>query len=365
MKSTGKEELAMNMMQRLSDVETQYSEEIVAMKKKRGSELVILTHHYQRQEVVSLNDFVGDSLQLAKNARDAEGAKYIVFCGVRFMAEAAEVLRRKNQVVIHPDPMSGCPLADYAPADGAEMAWEEITDVVDKDDVMPLVYMNSSAALKAMVGRNGGSVCTSSNTARAFQWAMKKRRVVFFLPDENLGRNTALSLGISPEQIAVWDPTEDHGGLTRDQISSAKVILWKGYCHVHTHFSTKDIQRAREKFPGCRVVVHPECPPDVVDASDGSGSTAYIVKQAEQAPAGSTLVVGTEVNLVSRLASEYEDKKIVALSRSLCPNMFRISIRKLRDSVASLPNPDKDKVVSLSDEVKGEAVIALDRMLSI
>ena len=353
----------MNILERLTDVEKKYYEQIVDMKKKWGRQLLILTHHYQRAEVVSLNDFVGDSLQLAKNAADAQEAKYIVFCGVRFMAEAAEVLRRENQVVIHPDPMSGCPLADYAPADQAEVAWEMITDIVGADELMPLVYMNSSAALKAMVGRNGGSVCTSSNTARAFQWAYKQRRVVFFLPDENLGRNTALSLGISPEQIVVWDPTAPKGGLTADEIKSAKVVLWSGYCHVHTNFTLQDIHASREKFPGCKIIVHPECPTELVDASDGSGSTAYIVKEAAQAPAGSTLVVGTEVNLVSRLAAQYPDKKIVALSRSLCPNMFRISLRKLRDSVLSLPNPDN--VVSLPDGVKQEAILALDRMLTI
>jgi quinolinate synthase len=347
----------------LSQQDLAYRDEIRALKAKWGQELVIQTHHYQRAEVVALNDFVGDSYQLAKNARDAQGARYIVFCGVRFMAEAADVLRRASQVVVHPDPQSGCPLADYAPAEQAEDAWDAIARIRGPEAVMPLVYMNSSAELKAMVGRHGGSVCTSSNAPRAFEWGFGQRQVVFFFPDEHLGRNTANRLGIAPDQVVVWDPTSADGGLEVGAIERARVILWKGYCHVHTHFTVEQIRQARQSHPGCKVVVHPECPVEVVAAADGNGSTSYLVQQAEQAPPGSTLVIGTEINLIARLASGHPDKTILPLARSLCPNMFRISLKKLRDAVASLPDPLE--VVRLAEDVKADARLALDRMLSI
>ncbi len=337
-------------------------EEIREHKEKWGRELVILTHHYQRAEVVSLNDFVGDSYQLARNARDAEGARFIVFCGVRFMAEAADVLRRESQVVVHPDPRSGCPLADFAPAGRAEEAWEAITAVRGADDVMPLVYMNSLAELKAFVGRHGGSVCTSSNARRAFEWSFEQRPVVFFFPDEHLGRNTARGMGIEPDRVMLWDPDQPGGGIPTDELERARVILWKGHCHVHTHFTPEMIVASREKYPGARVVVHPECTAEVVMAADGAGSTSYLVKQVLEAEPGSTLVIGTEINLVSRLAREHPECTVVPLDRSLCPNMFRISLKKLLDSVRLLPDPE---VVEVPENIKRDARLALDRMLSL
>ncbi len=353
----------MDPKQRLTEAERDLFDEIVELKQHWGERLLVLTHHYQRAEVVALNDFVGDSYELSRQARDAAGAEFIVFCGVRFMAEAAEVLRRESQRVLQPDPQSGCPLADFAPTDQAEQAWRAVAAARGADAVMPVVYMNSSASLKALVGRNGGTVCTSSNAPRAFEWAFGQRPLVFFFPDEHLGRNTARKLGIADDAVAVWDPTAPDGGLDAETLKRIQVLLWRGYCHVHTHFTTAQIAAARQRHPDCRVIVHPECPVEVVAAADGDGSTAYIVEQAERAAAGATLVIGTEINLVRRLADSYPDKTILPLARSLCPNMFRISLKKLRDALRSLPEPAV--VVRLDPDVKRDAALALERMLSI
>ena len=337
-------------------------EEIQKLKAKWGKEIILLAHHYQRHEIADLGDRLGDSYQLAKAASEAEEARFIIFCGVRFMAEAAEILRRETQVVVHPAEEAGCPMADMAPLDQAEEAWDYIAGVRGADKLMPLVYMNSSAALKAMVGRHGGSVCTSSNAPRAFEWGFKNREVVFFLPDEHLGRNTARGVGIPPEQVVVWDPAQEGGGIEPEALKNAKAILWKGYCHVHTNFVPEDIQEARKRFPEARVLVHPECPAEVVTIADGAGSTAFLVKEVENAEPGSTLVIGTEINLVSRLARDHQDRTVIPLKRSLCPNMFRISPQRLLDSLRSLPDPE---VVTLPEEVKKDAKLALERMLSI
>ena len=352
----------MSENENLSAEDVQHLEEIREHKEKWGRQLVILTHHYQRAEVVGLNDFVGDSYQLAKNARDAESARFIVYCGVRFMAEAADVLRRESQVVVHPDPLSGCPLADFAPADLAEEAWEAITGVRGADAVIPLVYMNSSADLKAFVGSHGGSVCTSSNARRAFEWGFEQRPVVFFFPDEHLGRNTARDMGIEPDRVVLWDPQQPGGGIPDHGLEQARVILWKGHCHVHSHFTPEMVAAARERHPGARVVVHPECTAEVVLAADGAGSTSYLVKQAIEAEPGSTLVIGTEINLVARLARDYPGCTVVPLDRSLCPNMFRISLKKVLESLRSLPDPE---VVEVPEDIKRNARLALDRMLSL
>jgi quinolinate synthase len=337
-------------------------EEIQKLKAKWGKEIILLAHHYQRHEIADLGDRLGDSYELARAASQAEEARFIVFCGVRFMAEAAEVLRRENQVVVHPAAEAGCPLADFAPTEKAEQAWEYIAGVRGADAVMPLVYMNSSAALKAMVGRHGGSVCTSSNAGRAFEWGLGRRQAVFFFPDEHLGRNSARGVGIPPGQVVVWDPEQPGGGIEERALKNAKAILWKGYCHVHTNFTPEDIHQARRRFPEARVLVHPECPEEVVTIADGAGSTAYLVKEVENAQPGSTLVIGTEINLVSRLARDHQDRTVIPLKRSLCPNMFRISPQRLLDSLRSLPEP---AVVTLPEEVKKDAKLALERMLSI
>ena len=339
-----------------------FIEEIKKLKDKWGKELILLAHHYQRHEIADLGDRLGDSYELARAASQAEEARFIVFCGVRFMAEAAEVLRRESQVVVHPVAEAGCPLADFAPTDQAEKAWEYIAGVRGQDAVMPLVYMNSSAALKAMVGRYGGSVCTSSNAGRAFEWAFKQRQAVFFFPDEHLGRNSANGVGIPPEQVVVWDPQREGGGIEPGALKNAKAILWKGYCHVHTNFTPEDVQAARQRFPGARVLVHPECPVEVTSLTDGAGSTSYLVKEVENAAPGSTLVIGTEVNLVTRLARDHRDRTVVPLKDSLCHDMSRITPENLLDSLRSLPEPE---AVSLPEDVKKDAKLALERMLSI
>ena len=346
----------------LSQEDEARCEEISSLKRQWGEQLIILTHHYQRAEVVAFHDFVGDSYQLAASARDAEAARYIVFCGVRFMAEAAEVLRRDSQVVIHPAPEAGCPLADYAPVEKADEAWQAISEIKGAEAVMPLVYMNSSVELKGMVGRNGGSVCTSSNAGRAFEWGLSQRQAVFFFPDEHLGRNTARGLGIEPGLCVVWDPDQANGGIEPDTLRQAKVILWKGHCHVHTDFTTEQIANARTKLPEAKIFVHPECRQEVVMAADGAGSTSYLVSQVEKATKGSTIIIGTEVNLVSRLAMEHPELKVIPLARSLCPNMFRISLKRLLDSLRSIPHPE---VVKVNQADKQDAQLALTRMLSI
>jgi quinolinate synthase len=337
-------------------------EEIRRIKARWGEKLVLLVHHYQRQEIVSVADRVGDSYELAKAAGGIATARTIVFCGVRFMAEAAEVLRRDEQRVVHPVPEAGCPMADMAPADQVQEAWDSIASGKDKSDVMPIVYMNSSAALKALVGRWGGCVCTSSNAKKAFDWALSQRASVFFFPDEHLGRNTARALRIKPDQMALFDPSLPDGGLTGEQRRRARVLLWKGYCHVHTAFTVADVEKARAEHPDAKILVHPECAEEVVKIADGSGSTSFLVKAVGEAPPGSTWVIGTEINLVSRLASSHPDRTVVPLRRSLCPNMFRTSPERL---LAVLKHLEDAEPVTLPAEIKEGARLSLDRMLSL
>ncbi|MFZ5564313.1 MAG: quinolinate synthase NadA, partial [Thermodesulfobacteriota bacterium] len=263
---------------------------IQAIRKSMGRELVILTHHYQHPEIVALGDYAGDSFGLARKAATDHEARHIIFCGVHFMAESAAILARPGQTVQIPDPDAGCWMADMADAHIAQQAWETVTALVDKTAVMPLVYMNSDAAVKALCGRHGGAVCTSSNAGDAFAWALARREKVFFFPDEHLGRNTAEKMGIGPDHVIVWDPEKPLGGNTEQRIKEAAVILWKGYCLVHTRFTVAHIQEKRRAFPGALVVTHPECTREVVRASDAVGSTGFIVKFTQQAPRGSTVV---------------------------------------------------------------------------
>jgi quinolinate synthase len=304
--------------QLLPDEQKRY-DKIIEIKKEWGKELLILSHHYQREEIARIGDRLGDSFELAKVASQAEDARYILYCGVRFMAEAAEVVRRDEQIVIHPDPDSGCPLADFAPTDKAQQAWNALTEIRGPEAIMPLVYMNSSAAIKAKVGLWGGSVCTSSNASKAFDWALDSREALFFFPDEHLGRNTSNLKGIPSEQIVLWDPEQNQGGLSEDQIKLAKVFLWKGCCHVHTAFTLDDINQIRKDYPHGRILVHPECPEEIVNNADGAGSTAYLVNEVAKAKPGETLVIGTEINLVSRLAHTYHDRMSF---RSEARNLF-------------------------------------------
>jgi len=334
---------------------------ILALKQRWGKELCILGHYYQRDEVIRFADFQGDSYALAK-AGSETGARYIVFCGVYFMAEASVILAAKDQRVFLPDMDAGCPLADFATIDQVEVAWNHFEKMGIADRLIPITYMNSSAAIKAFCGLRGGLVCTSSSAGRAFDWAFSKGRRIFFLPDENLGKNTAAAKGISPKEVSVFDP------LTFERVpgsfagSSAKVIVWRGHCHVHTLFTPEHIAVAKRNYPECRVIVHPECSPEVVALSDGNGSTAYLKKYVEDAPDGSTVVVGTEINMVARLARENSGKKVVPLARSLCPNMFKISPADLCFTLANL---GKSNEIFVDENVKVGASLALGRMLAL
>ena len=337
-------------------------EAIQETRKRLGDELIILAHHYQRPEITALADRLGDSYELAKAARDATAAKHIVFCGVRFMAEAAEVLRRPEQRVYHPESSAGCPLADFADPAPVAAAWAQIQHARGTEAVMPLVYMNSSAELKAFVGKNGGAVCTSSNAGRAFEWALKEREALFFLPDEHLGRNTMAQMGIPAEQVVLWDPVSPEGGVDPERLRQARVILWKGYCHVHTAFTVEDVAWARQQYPQARILVHPECPQPVVQAVDGAGSTSYLVDEVAKAAPGSTLIIGTEMHLVMRLGAQYSDRQVLPLRKSLCFNMARIDLANLRASLEMLP---EGRPVELAESLKSDARLSLERMLAI
>jgi len=332
-------------------------------KREIGQRVIILGHHYQRKAIVRLSDIVGDSFQLSKQASEAAGAEFIVFCGVRFMAECAAILCREGQKVIHPDPEAGCPMADMADIYQVEAAWEDLGTVLDTDSVVPVTYVNSDAELKAFCGRHGGTVCTSSNADAAFDWGFARGGRLFFFPDQYLGRNTAFAKGIPKEEIVLWDPGSfPLGGVDEDDLRRAKVILWNGYCHVHTWFTQAMIEEARERHPGCRVIVHPECREDVVALADAAGSTGFIVNYVKEAPPGSTIVVGTEANLVNRLNEDYPDRDVIPLSRSICPNMWKISLRDLAWALEHLEEADP---VIVPEPVKSQAKVALDRMLTI
>jgi quinolinate synthase len=336
--------------------------EISLIRKSYGKDLLILGHHYQREEIIEFADVVGDSFYLARSASQKKEARNIIFCGVRFMAEAASILCDESQRVFHPDKEAGCPLADMADLDSVTKAWNEIGKYTNLRDIIPVTYINSSAELKAFCGIHEGTVCTSTNAADAMKWGFKRGKKLFFFPDQHLGRNTAIAMGIKEDEIVMYDPDKPFGAINDTAIRSAKIILWNGFCHVHTFFKVSDIVAVRHKYPGVQVVVHPECPLEVVKKSDASGSTSFIVEYARKAPKGSTIAIGTEINLVSRIAKENPDKKIIELKRSLCPNMFRITLEKL---LFTIKNMDKIEPVSVPAEVKKYALLALQRMLEV
>ena len=346
-------------------------DEIRGLKARLGTRVLLLTHHYQRPDIVALGDLRGDSFELSRLASAAEAAEEIVFCGVHFMAEAAAVLARPGQRVYLPDLRSGCPMADMADVDDLECAWDEVGTALGEAAerrVMPLAYMNTTAAVKAFVGARGGAICTSSNAGRAMTWAFGQRDKLLFVPDEHLGRNTACALGIPDAEQVVWDPAQPMGGLTREQVRGARAILWKGFCHVHTAFEPRHVDEARARLPGCQVHVHPECRREVVVRADGNGSTAYLVKLCEQAAPGATLVIGTEINLVTRMQLEHPEITVQPLKRSLCPNMYRIDLEKvahvLRDLDAGRGGATHPQRITVSDEVRRDAKVALQRMLA-
>ncbi|MDA3832693.1 MAG: quinolinate synthase NadA, partial [Spirochaetales bacterium] len=267
---------------------------IVRIKRQLESKLLILTHHYQRKEIVDLGDYRGDSFALSKNAAENRDAEYIVFCGVHFMAESAAILARPNQIVQIPDVEAGCWMADMIDIEQIEMAWDALSEITGPDVIMPIVYVNSDAKIKAFCGRHGGTTCTSSNAGKAFQWGFKSRRKILFLPDQHLGRNTGNAMGIDPSEMIAWDPDKHLGGNTRQSIQTAKLILWEGHCLVHTRFQPDQIQAVRQAHPEAKIVVHPECTEDVVALADAVGSTSFIVKYVEEAKPGEMIVIGTE-----------------------------------------------------------------------
>ena len=341
---------------------------IEAAKAALGDRLVILGHHYQRDEVIKFADYTGDSFKLANAIAKHPDADYIVFCGVHFMAESADILAMPHQKIILPDLAAGCSMADMAPADQLEICWSELTQMGFASRVVPITYINSAAAIKSLVGENGGTVCTSSNAAATLKWGWQQKEKILFLPDQHLGRNTAFKMGVPLDQMVVWDPHEPFGGLTREQIDAAKLILWKGHCSVHVRFSTKQIEKVRAEHPGIRVIVHPEVPFDVMQAADDSGSTEYILKQVRDSAPGSKWAVATEVHLVHRLAEEMApDKTVVSLDQfgCLCSTMFRVSPNHLLWVLDSLVDGDVVNEIVVPEEQKKWAKIALDRMLAI
>ncbi|WP_101783495.1 quinolinate synthase NadA [Nonomuraea indica] len=337
-------------------------------KEALGDRLFVLGHHYQRDEVIQFADVTGDSFKLARLAAARPEAEYIVFCGVHFMAESADILTADSQKVVLPDLAAGCSMADMATFDQVEECWEALEDAGLAGDVIPVTYMNSSADIKAFCGRNGGAVCTSSNARRALEWAFEQAGKVLFLPDQHLGRNTAvLEMGMSLDDCVVWNPHRPGGGLTRKQLERARMILWKGHCSVHGRFTTESVDDVRRRIPGVNVLVHPECRHEVVLKADQVGSTEYIIKALEAAPAGSSWAIGTELNLVKRLAQMFPDKSVSFLDRTICycSTMNRIDLPHLVWALESLALGEVVNQITVDDDTSHWARVALDRMLAL
>ncbi len=341
-------------------------------RERLGSDAVILGHHYQRDEVIKFADFRGDSYRLSKVASQA-GGRYIIFCGVHFMAESADVLARPGQQVVLPDLNAGCSMADMAEITQVEDCWEQLVAAGVTNDagegITPITYMNSSAAIKAFCGERGGVVCTSSNAPGAMRWAFAKTPKVLFLPDQHLGRNTAYRMGIPLTDMVVWDPFMIGGGVSPDRLRAANVILWKGHCSVHQRFLPEHVDAVRQRYPGIRVIVHPECRWEVCEKADGIGSTDKLSKMIAEAPAGTSFAVGTEIHLVNRLAKEHarDGKKVITLDDSgcLCTTMFRISPQHLCWALENLADGNVVNRITVPANVKRWARVALDRMLEI
>jgi quinolinate synthase len=341
-------------------------ERIAAAKAALGKDVVILGHHYQRDEVVKFADFRGDSLKLSQQAAAAD-AKYIVFCGVHFMAESADILRRGNQIVVLPDLSAGCSMADMADIGQVEACWNELNGVTDTSKIIPVTYMNSTAAIKSFTGEHGGSVCTSSNAAAVMKWAFERGEKVLFLPDEHLGRNTAYRMGIPLDEMIVWDPYEELGGNTKEAIAKARVILWKGYCSVHQRFTPEQVAKVRRENPGIRVIVHPECKFEVAEAADEIGSTEGIIRVIKASAPGSQWAVGTEIHMVNRLSKELKDRHVMSLDSSVCvcTTMFRITPVHLLWALENLGAGKIVNQISVDEHTRKYARAALDRMLSL
>ena len=344
-------------------------ERIGAARQELGDRLLILGHHYQRDDIIEFADFRGDSFKLAQQAAENSEADYIIFCGVHFMAESADILTTPQQSVILPNLAAGCSMADMAQPEDVYDAWDDLGQVVDTDRVIPITYMNSAASLKAFVGKNGGAVCTSSNATAVLEWAFEQGDQVLFFPDQHLGRNTGKRLGIDPRtQTAVWSPRKINGGLTEERIEQSKILLWQGHCSVHIRFRVDQIERAREEHPGVRVVVHPECTQQVVDAADADGSTEFIINYVRNGPPG-VYAVGTEINLVHRLNEEVapDGKTAFCLDPVICPcaTMYRIHPAYLAWVTESLVEGRVVNPITVDDDTRKWARVALDRMLAI
>jgi quinolinate synthase len=339
-----------------------------AAKERLGERVFVLGHHYQRDEVIQFADVTGDSFKLARDAAARPEAEFIVFCGVHFMAESADILTTEAQQVVLPDLAAGCSMADMARLQQVEAAWEALEAAGIADEVVPVTYMNSSADIKAFCGRHGGVVCTSSNAQAVLEWAFERGSKVLFLPDQHLGRNTAvLKLGIPLEKNVVWNPRLPGGGLSVEQLRDATMILWQGHCSVHGRFSPDTIDELRAEIPGVQILVHPECRHEVVLKADLVGSTEFIIKTVEEAPSGSAFAIGTELNLVQRLANAHPDKRIVFLDRTVCfcSTMNRIDLPHLVWALESLADGHVVNVIEVDPQTQAEATVALQRMLDL
>jgi len=333
-----------------------------------GERVFVLGHHYQRDEVIQFADVTGDSFKLARDAAARPNAEFIVFCGVHFMAESADILTASTQRVILPDLAAGCSMADMAALVQVEKAWDRFAELGIADEVVPVTYMNSSADIKGFVGRHGGVVCTSSNAERALRWAFERGSKVLFLPDQHLGRNTAVrQMGFALEDCVLFDPHKPGGGLTAEQLRDAKMILWRGHCSVHGRFTLDAVREVRERIPGVNVLVHPECRYDVVEASDYVGSTEFIIKTLDAAPAGSKWAIGTELNLVRRLANRHPDKQISFLERNVCycSTMNRIDLPHLVWTLEELVAGRVVNEIKVDESTAHYARVALDQMLAL
>jgi quinolinate synthase len=351
---------------------------IQAAKAQLGPSLLILGHHYQQDEVIEHADLTGDSYQLSRLAADSPDCRTIVFCGVHFMAETADILANRPEklasrhgqrvTVVLPDMAAGCSMADMAAIRQVESAWEQLGEVIDTDQLTPVTYINSAASLKAFCGKHGGIVCTSSNAKAVLDWSFAQRKRVFFFPDQHLGRNTSLKMGIGNAEMPIWNPHEDElGGNTVADIENARVILWKGHCSVHQMFQATHVHQFREKIPGIKILVHPECPQEVNDIADISGSTSRIIETVQKAPAGTKWAIGTELHLVNRLKKEHPEQEIHFLSPlvCMCATMYRIDLAHVCWSLENIVRGTVVNKITVKDDVAKWSLIALERMLSV
>jgi quinolinate synthase len=354
------------------------SARIEKVRREFGPRLLILGHHYQQDEVIAHADLRGDSYQLSQLAAASSECRYIVFCGVHFMAETADILANRPEklaerngervTVVLPDLAAGCSMADMAAIEQVENAWEDLGEVIDTNDITPVTYINSAASLKAFCGRHGGIVCTSSNARAVLDWAFKRTSRVFFFPDQHLGRNTALKMGITNDQMPVWDPYEPElGGNSREAIAGSKVVLWKGHCSVHQMFKREHVELFRKRYPGIKILVHPECPQEVNDIADISGSTSKIIDVVKNAPPGTKWAIGTELHLVNRLKHEHPEQEIHFLSPvvCMCATMYRIDLAHLCWSLERLAAGEPVNVIRVDEQTQHESLVALSRMLEV